>query len=167
MKPAGPPTWTPTAEDFFADIVGGLTGTLQDVAGLEGAAGFVASVGTELGRQVSRAYGADTDCPDAEAIAAVLVDFKRRVGGSFQVAEITADQIVLTNGDCPFAQRVEGRPALCMMTTAVFGRVTADANGYARVHVDKAIATGHDHCRVVIALRRDEDIGAQGHEFLA
>ena len=50
-----------------------------------------------------------------------------------------------------------------MMTTNVFGRVAADATGYARVNVAEALSRGDDRCLVTVDLEWDE--GKDGHEF--
>ncbi|SDU15823.1 diguanylate cyclase [Stappia sp. ES.058] len=60
-----------------------------------------------------------------------------------RVESIDGDEIVLVNSRCPFAEQVKGRPSLCMMTTNVFGRIVATANGYAHVEIVEAIATDH------------------------
>lgn len=64
-------------------------------------------------------------------LAQVLVDLKKRIKGEFYIIEETQDKIVLGNKKCPFAEKVIGRPSLCMMTTNVFGTIAADSIGYA------------------------------------
>ena len=68
-------------------------------------------------------------------------------------AVVTAKrQLVLGNRRCPFGDKVIGRPALCMMTSNVFGVIAAENAGYARVDIQKAIANGDGHCHVVVSL---------------
>ena len=50
----------------------------------------------------------------------------------------------------PFAEKVVGRPALCMMTSNVFGSIAAENLGYAKVVLEQAIARGDSGCRVVV-----------------
>lgn len=152
-------------DDFFAEMIGQLAGTLEDVVGIEDASGFVALVGDRVGNDLSRRYDATREEPASTPgdVAAMCKDLKARIGGSFVVEDINDDEIVFTNCDCPFAERVEGRPSLCMMTTNVFGRIAANALGFARIHVEESIATGHDRCRVVVGMTKDSD--APGHEF--
>ncbi len=162
------------AEDFFADMVGLLAENLEETIGLEDSAAFVSAVGGQMGRKISASYPvrvrvAATEMDEArrkdvaEAIARICVNLKARIGGDFDIESIEDGRVILTNRRCPFGERVRGRPSLCMMTTNVFGRVAADRNGYASVHVDKAIAAGDAGCRVVINLDRDEH--SEGHEF--
>jgi predicted ArsR family transcriptional regulator len=154
------------AEDFFGDIVALLAENMEETFGLEDSASFVAAVGGTIGGEISRKYAAGRPLDRterAEVIAAVCVDLKARIGGAFRVESIEDDRIVFLNTRCPFADRVVGRPSLCMMTTNVFGRVAADRAGYASVQIEQAIALGDPVCRVVVSLVRDEEAGE--HEF--
>lgn len=150
---------------FLADMVANLVETTEEVLGFEDASSFVANVGDRIGCEVSRAYLAQAGPIDAvqDYVAAACVDLKKRLHGEFAAVEVTEDEIVFENTRCPFAERVVGKPALCMMTTNVFGRVAADANGYARVHIEDAIATGQKTCRVRVHLKAEQ--GGCGHEF--
>jgi hypothetical protein len=152
---------------FFQDVIGTLANTLEEVIGLEDAASFVAVVGGRIGDELSeeytRALGGNE--LDVGTIAAVLVDLKARIGGTFRVETVTEEEIVLVNGHCPFSHHVVGRPSLCMMTTNVFGRIVARASGYARVEILEAIATGHPGCRVRVHLRPQAN--SDGYEFFA
>lgn len=59
-----------------------------------------------------------------------------------------------------------GRPALCMMTSNVFGSIAADTLGYSKVAIEQAIARGDAGCRVVVYLRpTPEAEAAQGREY--
>lgn len=158
-----------TAERFFADTVCSLAGTIESVVGLTDASAFVAQVGSDIGQKISGEYRAahgGTLPRDPRAIADILADLKHRIGGEFRVVSADKDKLVLTASRCPFAERVEGKPSLCMMTTNVFGRVVANANGYARVDIDEAIALGHGRCHVTVHLRRPDD-REQGNDFFA
>ena len=68
------------------------------------------------------------------------MDLKRRIQGDFYVIEQDDEKIVLGNRACPFAEKVVGRPALCMMTSNVFGSIAAENLGYAKVVIEQAIA---------------------------
>ena len=100
-----------------------------------------------------------------EQVASVLVDLKRRIQGDFYVIEQDEEKIVLGNRACPFAEKVEGRPSLCMMTSNVFGVIAAENLGYARVVLEEAIATGASGCRVVVYLKPDEAQSKEGREY--
>lgn len=139
---------------FFRTMLRELAGTLQDVVGEENAAGYVSVVGASMGQWLDREYRQTLrlDTLGREEVAAVCTDLKRRIGGGFSVVEIADDRIVFANTRCPFGRMVEGRPSLCMMTSNVFGRITADNLGYARVELEETIARGAPGCRVVVHL---------------
>src|SRR5581483_1176456 len=105
-----------------------LAGTLQDVVGLDEAAGFVSVVGQRLGDEINGRYKAalGVDGLTRRQVADVLVDLKRRIRGDFSVVEEDESKIVLGNRACPFGEKVAGRPALCMMTSNVFGVIAAE-----------------------------------------
>ncbi len=141
---------------FLRSLIRELSGTLQDVVGLEEASGFISVVGQRIGDQINQEYKAALQLPELSRsqVAEVLVDLKRRIQGSFSIVEESDERIVLRNGDCPFAEKVLGRPAMCMMTSNVFGVITAENLGYAKVSLEKTIALGHGECRVVVYLKR-------------
>lgn len=155
---------------FLRTLLRELAGTLQDVVGLEDASGFVSVVGQNMGRQMDRDYrrALGVEKLDRETIAEVLVDLKARIHGDFRVIEQSDDRIVLGNRACPFAEKVIGRPALCMMTSNVFGSIAAENLGYAKVELRETIATGHPECRVVVHLRPTAAADAGlGREYFA
>jgi predicted ArsR family transcriptional regulator len=97
----------------------------------------------------------------------VLVDLKRRIEGDFFVIEENEDRIGLGNRRCPFAEKVIGRPSMCMMTSNVFGHITADNLGYGKVELRETIAQGAPECRVVLYLRPTaEAMAAPGREYV-
>lgn len=153
---------------FLRTLLRHLAGTLQKVVGLEEASGFISVVGQEMGDEINRSY------KDALAVSSltrgqvadVLVDLKRRIQGDFYVIEQNDDKIVVGNRACPFAEKVLGRPALCMMTSNVFGSIAADNLGYAKVTIEQAIARGDAGCRVIVYLKpTPEADAAQGREY--
>jgi predicted ArsR family transcriptional regulator len=94
------------------------------------------------------------------------VDLKRRIQGDFYIIEQDDEKIVLGNRACPFAEKVLGRPSMCMMTSNVFGVVAAENLGYARVELQETIAEGEPGCRVVVHLRpSSEPARATGREY--
>ena len=140
---------------FLRTLVRHLAGTLQDVVGLSEAAGFVSVVGQKIGDEINQSYRTGLQVPQLsrEQVAAVLVDLKRRIQGDFFVIEESAEAIVLGNRRCPFGDKVIDRPALCMMTSNVFGRIAAENLGYAKVALEQTIARGDAGCRVVVHLK--------------
>ena len=152
---------------FLRQLLGNLAEAIQDVAGLEQAEGLVSIVGQKIGDEINAGYRSALAAPalDKAQIAAVLVDLKRRIGGDFYVIEQDDDKIVLGNWRCPFGRYVEGRPALCMMTSNVFGVIAAENTGYARVDITEAIANGDAQCRVIVSLKPEE--GGAGWEYFS
>ncbi|WP_218110223.1 methanogen output domain 1-containing protein [Oligoflexus tunisiensis] len=153
---------------FVRTLLRHLAGALQDVVGLEEAAGFVSIVGQKIGDEINTAYrGAmQIDSLSKEQVAAVCVDLKRRIQGDFFVLEMTDEKIVFGNRACPFAEKVIGRPSLCMMTSNVFGSIAAENLGYGKVVIDESIAKGHDGCLVTIYLKPgDETRTKEGREY--
>ena len=152
-------------EEFMTTLVANLVETTESYLGYEEAASFVSEVGDRMGATLSAFYQArrQTDQPNHTYIAAACTNLKTRIDGQFTAVDVSEDRIVFENTQCPFHDHVIGSPALCMMTTNVFGRISADANGYARVHIEEAIATGHNRCRVCVTLK--PEIQGKGHEF--
>ena len=153
---------------FLRSLLRHLAGTLQKVVGLSEASGFISVVGQEIGDDINEAYKNALAVPvlDRTQVAEVLVDLKRRIQGDFFVIEEDDEKIVLGNRACPFAEKVIGRPALCMMTSNVFGSIAAENLGYAKVVIEQAIARGDAGCRVVVHLKPTAEATAEpGREY--
>ena len=74
---------------------------------------------------------------------------------------------MLGNRACPFGAKVKDRPALCMMTSSVFGTIAAQNGGYAKVELRETIARHAEQCRVVVYLKPTEEARtARGREFV-
>jgi predicted ArsR family transcriptional regulator len=154
---------------FLRTLIRELAGTLQDVVGLEEASGFISVVGQRMGTQINEDYKSALSVSklDRSQVADVLVDLKRRIQGEFFVIEETDDKIVLGNRRCPFGDKVIGRPAMCMMTSNVFGSIAAQNLGYAKVMLEETIAQSAAGCRVTVFLRpTPEAQEAPGREYL-
>lgn len=154
---------------FFRELIRTLAGTLEDTVGLRNAEGYLSVVGGHIGHELDGAYrealGANGSM-DPEEVAEVLVDLKRRIGGDFYVIDADERRIVLGNRRCPFGDKVDGRPSLCMMTSNVFGAIAAENLGYAKVELEETIATGDPGCRVVVHLTpTGSDV--EGREYFA
>jgi predicted ArsR family transcriptional regulator len=153
---------------FLRTLLRHLAGTLQEVVGLDEASGFVSVVGQNIGDEINAGYKDALVVSELsrEQVADVLVDLKRRIQGDFFIIEESDDKIVLGNRACPFEDKVVGRPALCMMTSNVFGRIAAENLGYAKVVLEQAIARGDAGCRVVVHLKpTPEAEAAHGREY--
>jgi predicted ArsR family transcriptional regulator len=154
---------------FLRTLIRELSGTLQDVVGLAEASGFVSVVGQRIGDELDREYrGAlQVERLNAAQVADVLVDLKRRIQGDFYVIEQSDERIVFGNRTCPFAEKVLGRPALCMMTSNVFGSIAAQNLGYSKVELQRTIAQGAPQCHVVAHLKPSVDAAsAEGREYV-
>lgn len=146
----------PLERDVFTlTLIRELSGVLQDVIGLDEASGFVSIVGQNMGREIDGIYKKALQVSNLsrEQVMHVLLDLKRRIQGDFYVIEEDDSKIVFGNRACPFAEKVLGRPAMCMMTSNVFGAIAADNLGYAKVELQQTIARGDAGCRVVVYLR--------------
>tara|TARA_R110000868_G_scaffold308281_5_gene569806 strand:- start:170 stop:733 length:564 start_codon:yes stop_codon:yes gene_type:complete len=137
---------------FMLNLVAGISGSLEEVVGLEEAAGFISIVGANMGHKIGESYysAMGKEKLDQKQVAEVLLDLKRRIGGEFRLAEQTYDKLVFVNTRCPFGDDVIGHKSLCMMTSNVFGKIAADNLGYACVELDKTIAAGDGSCRVIV-----------------
>lgn len=152
---------------FLRVLLRELAGTLEEVVGVSEASGYISVVGGAMGERLNNQYreALSVDRLTREQVRDVLVDLKHRIQGDFFVLEEREDQIVLGNRACPFGALVEGRPSLCMMTSNVFGSITAQNLGYARVDIEEAIATGHNGCRIVVNLTPSDAPAANAREY--
>ena len=166
-----PPWELPLAlerDGFLRSVISELAGTLEDVVGLEEASGYISVVGRRVGESINDSYKAALalDCLTPEHVMDVLVGLKRRIHGAFYVVEHDDTKVVFGNRACPFEEKVVGRPALCMMTSNVFGSIAADNLGYAKVVLEETIANGDAGCRIVLYLKPTPDaISATGREY--
>ena len=153
---------------FLRELIRELAGTLQEVVGVKQASGFVSVVGQRIGDKINAHYKAALEVSqlNREQVAAVLVDLKRRIQGDFYIIEETDEKLVFGNRACPFREKVEGRPSMCMMTSNVFGAIAAENLGYAKVELQQTIAEGHSECRVVLYLKpTTESASVDGREY--
>ena len=153
---------------FLRTLIRELSGTLQDVVGMKEAAGFVSVVGQRVGEQINQSYKSALLVTDLsrDQVRDVLIDLKKRIQGDFFVIEEDEEKIVFGNRMCPFAEKVIGRPAMCMMTSNVFGVIAADNLGYSKVVLENTIAEGSPGCRVIVYLKPTPAAeNAQGREY--
>ena len=154
---------------FLRNLIRELSGLLEDMVGLEETSGFISVVGQNIGTQINQMYRQELKLPklNREQVADVLADLKNRINGEFVVEEQDDTKIVLRSKVCPFAEKVKDRSSLCMMTSNVFGVITADNLGYAKVDLVKTIAKGDSECRVVVYLDAEDaqTQAANGREY--
>ncbi len=79
---------------FLRTLLRELAGTLSEVVGLDEASGFVSVVGQRMGQQINEMYRESLSLPslNADQVADVLVDLKRRIEGDFFVIEQDEDK---------------------------------------------------------------------------
>ena len=155
---------------FLRSLIRELSGLLQDVVGLEEAAGFISIVGQNIGHQINDSYKQALQISklDHEQIGQVLQDLKARIQGDFYVIEADQNRIVFGNRVCPFGDMVIDRPSLCMMTSNVFGTIAAENAGYAKVQLQETIAKGDVGCKVVVYLQDNEAAQVvEGREYFS
>lgn len=155
-------------DGFLRELLRQLSGTLQDVVGLEEAQGFITVVGQKMGTLINDEYhtALNVDNLTREQVSAVLADLKKRIQGDFNIISEDPHKIVFQGNTCPFAEKVIDRPSLCMMTSNVFGTIAAQNLGYAKVSLEETIARGAMGCRVVVYLSEsDESMLAEGNEY--
>ncbi len=152
---------------FLRSLIRELSGTLEEVVGLEEASGFVSVVGQKIGDEINQNYRSalGTRKLSRQQVGEVLVDLKRRIQGDFYIIEEDEHKVVLGNRACPFGDKVKGRRSMCMMTSNVFGAIAAENLGYAKVELQQTIAEGHDGCRVVVHLDPEQSASSPGREY--
>ncbi len=152
---------------FLRELLRQLSGTLEQVVGIEAAEGYISTVGSQVGRWIDADYrnALDLRSLDHDQVAEVCVDLKARIGGDFYLVSADETKLVFGNRRCPFGDKVRDRPSLCMMTSNVFGRIAADNLGYARVELDETIAAGAPGCRVVVHLAPVMDVAPNEREY--
>lgn len=153
---------------FMRTLIKELAETLEDVVGLDEAAGFISVVGQKIGTQINEQYrvALNVESLAREQVARVLVDLKKRIDGDFELVEQTEEKLIFANTRCPFGSKVLGRPSMCMMTSNVFGSIAANNLGRAKVSLENTIASGDKGCRVVVYLKStDEAQLAEGREY--
>ncbi|MEA5583368.1 methanogen output domain 1-containing protein [Nodularia harveyana UHCC-0300] len=167
-KPVNTLNLTWNRDLFLRTLIRTLSGTLQDIVGLEEASGFISVVGQSMGGEMNQDYKSALEVSklSRQQIAYVLVDLKRRIQGDFYVIEQNDEKIVFGNRTCPFAEQVINRPVMCMMTSNVFGTITANNLGYAKVELQETIAKGNSGCRITVYLKPTEEAeDADGREY--
>ncbi len=158
-------------EAFLRALVVQLAHTVADQNGPDAAERVVAQVGADVGGQMELEYRTATGSKGSlspDLLADCFVRLKHAIDGGFVIVEISENSIVLENDRCPFGDVVRLAPALCRMTSSVFGGIAArSAQREAVVRLEERIAIGDARCRVVIELDPSHDRGETpgGHRY--
>lgn len=141
-------------ESFLRALVVQLAQAVESKEGPGAAEELIAQVGIDVGsnmeQEYRRAIDGETVTLDAEQLTECFVRLKHAIDGDFYPVEITPDRIVLANRRCPFGDAVQRAPALCRMTSSVFGGIAANNAGAATVLLEERIAVGDHQCKVVV-----------------
>lgn len=155
-------------DHFTRTMLHHLAAALTSQVGTEEAEALISQVANKMGHSLNSTYCNALDLPKLSKrdLAGVLLDLKQRIGGYFELIEETPHKLVFRARRCPFGFYVKGRPSLCMMTSNVFGRISAQSHGYAKVALEETIARGDGQCLVVVYLQKsDEADKAGGREY--
>jgi DNA-binding NarL/FixJ family response regulator len=142
-------------EAFLRALVVELAQTVEADQGPDVAASTVAQVGADVGGRMEDAYRAARGIAgrlSPEQIADLYVRLKGAIGGDFYVVHADERKIILGNRRCPFGTAVQREPALCRMTSSVFGGIAARNADQSAVVLEERIALGDPQCRVVVRL---------------
>jgi anti-sigma regulatory factor (Ser/Thr protein kinase) len=149
-------------DSFLRALVVQLARTVDFHHGPDAAEAVVAQVGTDVGGQMEEEFRLAEQVVGAmspEQMGQCYVRLKHAIDGGFSVVEADEHRIVLANTRCPFGDVVKLAPALCRMTSSVFGGIAARNSGHrVAVLLEERIAVGDPGCRVVVALDDSTEI---------
>lgn len=156
-------------EAFLRALVVELAQGIEAMHGPAAAEAAVAQAGTDIGGQMEAEFrlarsivGRMTPTQMGEC----FVRLKQAIAGNFGVLEVTPDRIVLGTDQCPFGDVVRRAPALCRMTSSVFGGIAArNTDREASVVLEERIAVGDPGCRVVVYLDRPAEDLRVAHRY--
>ncbi|MGX1788598.1 methanogen output domain 1-containing protein [Bosea sp. NPDC055332] len=151
---------------LFSTLLADMVDLLETIAGVEDACAYVSSIAARLGADIEQQYKTALGVQNLSRnqLIGVLLDLKNRAGGAFSLIEEDDDQVVFSNCACPLGKAATNHPSLCMLTSNIFGRMAANAVGYAAVDLEQTIARGDGACRVVLHLKRTE-LGPDTREY--
>jgi DNA-binding NarL/FixJ family response regulator/anti-sigma regulatory factor (Ser/Thr protein kinase) len=142
-------------EAFLRALVVEIAQTIEADLGPDVAAATVAQVGADIGGRMEQAYRAATGIAgrlSPRQMADLFVRLKGAIDGDFYVIHADERKLVLGNRRCPFGPMVQREPALCGMTSSVFGGIAARNATRSAVALEERIALGDPECRVVVWL---------------
>ncbi len=159
-------------ESFLRALVVQLSQAIEHHHGPDAAEAAVAQVGTDVGGQMEAEFRRAEQVVGAlspEDLGRCYVRLKHAIDGGFSVLEANAHRVVLVNTHCPFGDTVRQAPALCRMTSSVFGGIAArNHEAGASVLLEERIAVGDPGCRVVVYLGDPPaDVAPFAHHYRA
>ncbi len=157
-------------EPFLRALVVQLAQAVESTGGPALAEACVAQVGIDVGAQMEDEYRRAAEVVgrlDPSRLAECFVRLKHAIDGEFYVIEASEHRIVLGARTCPFGDVVQKAPALCRMTSAVFGGIAANSHGESTVTLEERIAVGDPECRVVVDLGPVVEAGEATHHYEA
>ena len=157
-------------ESFLRALVVQLAQAVERNGGPSLAEACIAQVAIDVGSQMEAEYRVATDVVgrlDPAQLADCFVRLKHAIDGGFYVIELTPERIILGNTRCPFGDVVRKAPALCRMTSAVFGGIAANSHGESAVTLEERIDVGDPECRVVVHLGPDASATPAAHRYRA
>jgi len=155
-------------EAFLRALVVELARTAEADQGPAVVEQLVAQVGATVGGQMEEEYRRArtvTGRLTPEQVADCYLRLKGAIDGDFYVISTGPDKIVLGNRRCPFGDTVRQAPALCRMTSSVFGGIAARNHDDAVVLLDERIAVGDPECRVTVLLGAAARNNPGGHHY--
>lgn len=155
-------------ESFLRALVVELAQHIEHEQGPDAAEAAVAQVGASVGGRMEDEYRRARGVVgrlEPEQMADLYVRLKHAIDGDFHVEEATAERIVLTSTRCPFGEVVRRAPALCRMTSSVFGSIAAENADGSYVQLEERIAVGDPGCRVVVWLGRRPERPPHAHAY--
>ena len=155
-------------EPFMRSLVVQMAQGLEHLLGPLAAESVVAQAGTDVGGQMEAEFRSThpglRELMTPTETGECYVRLKQAIGGDFYVLEADEERIVLANRACPFGDAVLRAPALCRMTSSVFGGIAARNFGEATVVLEERIAVGDPQCRVVVYLGQQAEV-PHGHRY--
>ncbi|KGP92169.1 sigma-54 dependent transcriptional regulator [Pontibacillus chungwhensis BH030062] len=153
---------TLTAQTFLSKLLTQYA-TLHEKAIGDRAEEYIKQLGIRTGEWMEGHYVDAKSTRSVDQYVNVILAIKNDIGGHFEIEEVTPERIVVKGTQCPFGNMVKDAPHLCQMTSSVMGGIASRHFGYSKVKLDKRIAVGDDHCRVVIHLNQNEE--SEGEEY--
>lgn len=155
-------------ESFLWALVVQLAQAMERNGGPALAEACVAQVAIDVGSQMEAEFRLAEDIVgrlDPERLADCFMRLKHAIDGDFFLIELGDDRIVPGAKSCPFCDVVQKAPALCRMTSAVFGGIAANNHGEASVILEERIAVGDRECRVVVELADHNGPSEVAHRY--